>query len=73
MAKLSEPSDEVGADEELTVTDHRDAAEERVSPEEEQDVETAEDGPREALEVLGEDVASSPAQRGQTPVEGDDG
>lgn len=65
MAELWEPTDEIDENEELVVTDHRDEASEHVTPDEEQAVETTADSPREALEELGEDVASSPARRGR--------
>lgn len=65
MAQIPRPNEELGEEEELVETDHRDAARENVTPDEEQPVETPEESPREALEELGEDVASSPARRGQ--------
>lgn len=73
MAQISRPNEEVDEEEELVVTDHRDAIGENVPPEEEQAVETTEETPREVLEDLGEDVASSPARRGQTEQPGDAG
>lgn len=60
-----EQNEEKSEDEELAVTEHRDAEEPAVAPEEEQGVETNVDDPREALEELGEDVSSSPARRGR--------
>lgn len=65
MAELWEQNEEVDENEELVATDHRDESSEHVTPEEEQAVETMTDDPREALEELGEDVASSPARRGR--------
>ncbi|MFC5337672.1 hypothetical protein [Leucobacter denitrificans] len=68
MAEIWEQNEEISEDEELTVTDHRDEAEPKVSPEEEQAVEVTTDDPREALEEQGEDVSSSPARRGHEDV-----
>jgi len=64
MAELWEQNEEIDENEELVATDHRDESSEIVTPEEEQAVETTASDPREALEELGEDVASSPARRG---------
>lgn len=64
MAELWEPNEEIDENEELVATDHRDEPSEHVTPDEEQAVEATTDDPREALEKLGEDVASSPARRG---------
>lgn len=64
MAEIWEQNEEVSEDEELVVTDHRDAQEPTVLPEDEQSVEATTDDPREALEEQGEDVSSSPARRG---------
>lgn len=64
MAKVWEQNEERDENEELVVTEHRDADGPALEPEDEQAVETTEDDPHEALEELGEDVASSPAQRG---------
>lgn len=61
-------NEEKTEDDELVVTEHRDGAEPFVTPEEEQGIETVEETPREALEELGEDVASSPARRGHENV-----
>lgn len=65
MAEIWEPTDEIDGDEDLTVTDHRDEDRPLVSAEDEQAVEVTTDDPREALEELGEDVASSPARRAE--------
>lgn len=65
MAEIWEQNEEKTEDEELVVTEHRDAREPSVSPEAEEAVEVPPgENPREALEELGEDVSSSPAQRG---------
>ncbi|UOQ58437.1 hypothetical protein MUN78_06280 [Leucobacter allii] len=61
-----EPNETRDEDAELVVTEHRDGSEPAVPPEEETAVELpAGETPREGLEALGEDVASSPAQRGR--------
>lgn len=65
MAEMWEPTDEIDGDEDLTVTDHRDEDGPLVSADDEQSIETTTDDPREALEELGEDVASSPARRAE--------
>ena len=65
MAQLGEPTDEIGGDEELVVTDIRDQDGPLVDPEDETSVETIIDDESEVLEEFGEDVASSPAQRGE--------
>ncbi|GAA2185569.1 hypothetical protein GCM10009786_02540 [Leucobacter alluvii] len=65
MAEIWEPTDEIDGDEDLTVTDHRDEDRPLVSADDEQAVEVTTDDPREALEELGEDVASSPARRAE--------
>ncbi|MBS3181762.1 hypothetical protein [Leucobacter manosquensis] len=65
MAEIWEPTDEIDGDEDLTVTDHRDEDRPLVSADDEQAVEVTSDDPREALEELGEDVASSPARRAE--------
>lgn len=64
MAQIWERNEEKNEDEELVVTDHRDESEPVVTPEEQQAVETPSGDPRNALDALGEDVASSPARRG---------
>lgn len=65
MAEIWEPTDEIDGDEDLTVTDHRDEDRPLVSADDERAVEVTTDDPREALEELGEDVASSPARRAE--------
>ncbi|WP_224780449.1 hypothetical protein [Leucobacter sp. Psy1] len=65
MAQLGEPTDEIDGDEELVVTDIRDQDGPLVDPEDETSVETTVDDESEVLEEFGEDVASSPAQRGE--------
>ncbi|MEJ6489023.1 hypothetical protein PQI23_04725 [Leucobacter sp. USCH14] len=65
MAEIWEPTDEIDGDEDLTVTDHRDEDRPLVTADDEQAVETTTNDPREALEELGEDVASSPARRAE--------
>ncbi|PRI10012.1 hypothetical protein [Leucobacter massiliensis] len=69
MAQPWEPNDEKDENEELAITEHRDAAEPAVTAEDEQAVEVAEPDPRAALDALGEDVASSPARRGHEDPE----
>lgn len=65
MAQIWEPGEEKDENEELVVTEHRDASGPGITSEDEQGVEIPEgEDPREALEALGEDVASSPARRG---------
>lgn len=64
MSKIWDQNEEINEDEELVVTDHRDASSAVIDAEEADDVETTQDDPREALAELGEDVASSPARRG---------
>lgn len=68
MARIWEQNEELGEEDELVVTEHRDAEEPVVGPADEsadeQAVETALGGGRNPLEELGEDVASSPARRG---------
>ncbi|SJM62784.1 hypothetical protein [Gulosibacter sp. 10] len=71
MAQIAKPNEELGGDEELVATDHRDAPEPNVRPEDEQVVETPGDTPREALEELGADVASTPTDRGQGELPGE--
>ena len=68
-ADIDGTAEDKGAEEELVETDHRDASAPLVPPEDQSAVETAEGDPQEALEELGEDVASSPARRGTEDVE----
>lgn len=63
MARLSDHNEDIDKETELVSTSHRDRSEAIVPLDEEQDVETPHEDPREALEELGEDVASSPARR----------
>lgn len=64
MAKIWEQNEKKSEEDELVVSEHRDAQEPAVTPSSEQSVETTSDDPRDVLEELGEDVASSPARRG---------
>lgn len=65
MAQLGEPTDEIDGDEELVVTDIRDQDRPLIDPEDEASMETTVDDESEVLEEFGEDVSSSPAQRGE--------
>lgn len=65
MGSSGDLNEEIDENHELVVTGHRDGDEPVVQPEREAEVETAGLSPSEALEELGEDVASSPAQRGR--------
>lgn len=64
MAQLWEQNEEKNEEEELVVTDHRDSEEPAITSDDEQIVEVTTSDPRDALGELGEDVSSSPAQRG---------
>lgn len=64
MAEIWEQNEQKNEEEDLVVTEHRDNSEPNVTADDEESVETTTDDPREALEVLGEDVSSSPARRG---------
>jgi len=64
MTRIWEQNEEKGEEEELVVTEHRDDERPAVAPEEEQTVEAPGGDPRNALDALGEDAASSPARRG---------
>ena len=65
MTRIWEQNEEKDEEEELVVTEHRDDERPAVALEEEQTVEAPPGGdPRNALDALGEDVASSPARRG---------
>lgn len=68
MVQLWNTNEEKSADDELVVTEHRDADGPVVTGEDEQLIETSADGPKHALEELGEDVSSSPAERGTEGV-----
>ncbi|MBK0418602.1 hypothetical protein JD276_06085 [Leucobacter sp. CSA1] len=63
MSRMWEENEELGADDELAVTEHRDDAGPEPDPEELREETTEEDG-RHVLDEFGEDVSSSPAQRG---------
>lgn len=69
MSQIWEQNEEKDEEEELVVTEHRDQGEPAVTPDEEQQIETASDDPRSALDELGEDVSSSPARRGHEDPE----
>lgn len=69
MAEIWEQNEEKGPEDELVVTEQRDAERPAVDPDDEQAIETTESDPRDALEELGEDVASSPARRGHEDPE----
>jgi len=64
-------NEEKGQDEELAVTDHRDQEGLTVTADDDQTlpVPAAEQDLHEALEALGEDVASSPARRAHDDIE----
>lgn len=71
MARLGDQNENIDQETELVSTSHRDREDELVRPDEEQDLETLHQDPREAMEELGEDVASSPARRAHgDPQEG---
>lgn len=65
MADTWDNHEDLSADDDLVVTDHRDREEPLVEPDEETGVESAAGSPRAALGELGEDVSSSPARRGR--------
>lgn len=65
MTRNWEPNEDIDENEELVVTEHRDLDHPTTDADDEQAVETTAADPHEALEELGEDVASSPAQRGR--------
>lgn len=75
MADIWDQNEELDAEDELVVTDLRDEEDEAAVDEDtesvaEEDVEIPPgETPREALDALGEDVASSPAQRGHEGVD----
>ncbi|WP_087014271.1 hypothetical protein [Leucobacter sp. 7(1)] len=65
MSEIWERNEEHSGEEELVATAQRDGEAPAVTPGAEQSVQHPEgDNPRDALEVQGEDVASSPARRG---------
>ena len=65
MAQIWDQNEEVNENEDLVITEHRDTDRPAVTPEDEQLVETTHDDPQETLDELGEDVSSSPEQRGE--------
>ena len=70
MAQIWEQNEERDEDEELVITSHRDDDEPNVSAGNEEEVEVPQgESARDALRVLGEDVASSPARRGHDNAE----
>lgn len=70
MAQIWEQNENLDEDEELVVTSHRDDDEPNVTADNEEEVEVPEgESARDALRVLGEDVASSPARRGHDNAE----
>ena len=71
MAEIWEQNEEIDEETELVATNQRDDAEAIVEPDEEQEVQVTTADPREALDALGEDVASSPARRGHDNREGE--
>lgn len=73
MADSWTQNEEKNEDEELAVTDHRDQEGLTVTADDDQTLpaSAAEQDPREALEALGEDVASSPARRAHDDIERD--
>lgn len=67
MADAWKQNEEKNEEEELAVTDHRDApAETELTERDESSVETPSGDGQAAMQALGEDVASSPAARGQS-------
>lgn len=72
MTGMWKPNDEKNEDEELTVTEHRDTNAPQVEPDDEQAVEMPEESLEATLESLGEDVASSPARRGQADIDAEE-
>ena len=66
-------NEEKNEDDELAVTDHRDQEGLTVTADDDQTLpaSAAEQDSREALEALGEDVASSPARRAHDDIERD--
>lgn len=67
MGTVWDNNDELSAEDDLVATDHRDA--DFLEPEADaMQVETSADSPREAMQELGDDVASSPARRGHEPT-----
>lgn len=63
MARPWDQNEDIDEETELVTTSHRDRVEPIIEPDEEQDVQTPHEDPREAMEELGEDVSSSPARR----------
>lgn len=74
MAQTGDQNEEIDEEEELVVTDHRDENGPMVSTDNEEEVEIPDgETPRDAMRVLGEDVASSPARRGHDNAAEDPG
>lgn len=71
MARMWEQNEELDEEEELVSTEHRDADVPLVDDEANEQLQVTTDDPREVLEDLGEDVSSSPAQRGHV-ADGED-
>lgn len=69
MGEIWDENEELGAEDELVVTEQRDRAS-ALDSAEETAVETTVGDPAEVLEELGEDVASSAAQRGREHADG---
>ena len=69
MSQIWEQNEEKDEEEELVVTEHRDVSEPAVTPDDEQQIEAPSDDPRSSMDVLGEDVSSSPARRGHEDPE----
>lgn len=65
-------NEELDAESELTVTEHRDQAAESATHAEQQRLSEALEGDRAVPEGVSEDVASSPARRGRDHPERDD-
>lgn len=72
MRGMDEENEEKGPEEELVSTEHRDAEEPIVLPEDEPDVFISGPTPRSGLDVLGEDVSSSAARRDHEDLENPD-
>lgn len=67
MGTVWDNNEELDAEQDLVATDQRDA--DFLSPDDEAlQVETSADSAREAMQELGDDVASSPARRGHEPT-----
>ena len=73
MTHAWKSNEEKDQDDELVVTEHRDRTEPNVTADTEQSIEMVEDTLQESVEVLGEDVASSAAERGHDNVDEESG